>query len=218
MSAVQFDGEARMRTLYWVEYNVVRWITLFFAKVTWEGRENVPAEGGCLIIANHASFADPTTVGMAVGRELHYLARRTLFRPPVMNWLLPLCNTMPIERERVDLRGMRAVIEKIRGGGSVLLFPEGTRSKDGNLQDPETGAAFIACKAQKPIVPARISGTFESWPRTRKWPKPGGHWHVVIGKPFLPPAATRLAKSEYEALARQMMSAIAVLPTRALGG
>lgn len=206
-----FDGYRQMRWRYRYKYNIVKLITALLAKVTWEGRENVPAEGGCLIVANHASFADPTTVGLAVGREMYFLTRHTLFRPPVMHKLLPSCNCLPIDRENADLKGMRSVINKLKEGRIVLLFPEGTRSPDGKLQPAEAGAGFIACKAQKPIVPARVFGTFDTYSRHHKLPQPRGHWHVAIGQPFLPPPGPKFSKADYAALADKMMAEIARL-------
>jgi 1-acyl-sn-glycerol-3-phosphate acyltransferase len=206
-----FDGYRKMRWQYRYKHDIVRFLTALVARVTWDGREHIPAEGGCLIVANHASFADPTTVGLAVGREMYFLARQTLFRPPVMDKLLPTCNCLPIDRDHADLKGMRGVIHKLKDGRIVLLFPEGTRSVDGRLQPAEAGAGFIACKAQKPIVPARLFGTFETYSRHHKYPQFGGRWHVSLGKPFLPPPGPKFTKGDYAALADRMMAEIAQL-------
>lgn len=206
-----FEGYGQMTANYRFRFNVVWAISSVLARLAWTGRENIPAQGGCLIVSNHISFLDPTTIGLAVGREMWFLGRSSLFKPPIMDKLLPGCHVMPIDRGSADLKGMRAIINKLKEGGIVLLFPEGTRSKDGELQAAQPGAAMIACKAQKPIVPARLWGTRESWPRERKYPKLGGRWHVALGKPFMPPSGARFRKDDYETLAARMMSEIGKL-------
>ena len=198
-----------MRPFYRLAYNVVG-LQLWLHGMTVEGRENVPKEG-CLIVGNHVSFLDPTTIAWAVGGELHYLARRTLFKPPFWSWFLPICNVLPIDKDAHDLSGLRRIIKMLQGGHSVMLFPEGTRSPDGKLQPPEPGAGFIALKAGVPILPCRVFGTFESLSRHQKWLR----FHplrVVIGKPYLPAARDAAGKKrDYAEVAQEMMEHIAAL-------
>lgn len=198
-----------MRPFYRFAYKVVEAYTLNFWHARCEGRENVPP-GGCLVVSNHVSFLDPTTVGWATNREMYFLARKTLFKPPILDTLLPHCNALPIDRDGADLPGLRRIINMLKSGEMVLLFPEGTRSPDGGLQPAQSGAGFVACKAQMPILPMRIFGTFEAFSRHDKFP----HYHplrVVIGKPFNPPSGSGLGKEEYQALADRMMLEIGKL-------
>ncbi|PAW79405.1 MAG: hypothetical protein B9S32_02360 [Verrucomicrobia bacterium Tous-C9LFEB] len=198
-----------MRPFYRFAYKIVEAVTLNLFHGRIEGRENVPM-GGCLVVSNHVSFFDPTTVGWAIGREMYFLARKTLFKPPVMDWLLPHCNSLPIDRDNADLPGLRRIINMLKDGEMVLLFPEGTRSPDGSLQAAESGAGFVACKAQVPILPVRVFGTFEALSRHHKMLT----YHplrIVIGKPFLPPSGKGLGKEDYEALAKRMMDEIGKL-------
>jgi 1-acyl-sn-glycerol-3-phosphate acyltransferase len=188
---------------------------LYFHQIRVNGAENVPMSGGLLIVANHASFLDPTTVGWAVRRELHYLARKSLFKPPVMNWLLPICNVLPIDPDGADSSSLRKIIHMLKAGTPVLLFPEGTRTPDGTLQPSYPGAGFIAAKAEVPILPVRLYGTYESFSRHQKFPtfKP---IQVVIGKPYLPDLEKkegkgRVDKQAYGRVAAQMMEKIAEL-------
>jgi len=198
-----------MRPYYRFAYNVVG-LELLLHRIRIEGRENVP-EGGCLIVSNHVSFMDPTTVGWAVAREIFYLGRKSLFKPPFWSWFLPICNVLPIDREGNDISGLRRIIKMLQSGKSVLLFPEGTRSPDGQLQPAEPGAALVAVKAGVPILPTRVFGTFESLSRHDKFL----HLHpirVVIGKPYLPTIpAGRLNKQDYAAVAQEMMARIGAL-------
>lgn len=199
-----------MTPLYRFEYKVVEALTSGVFHCRAEGRENVPQTGGVLAISNHVSFWDPTTVGWAIGRETQFLARHTLFKPPVMNWLLPMCNTHPVNREAADLKSLRGIINMLKAEQVVMIFPEGTRSSDGRVRKMESGAAMIACKAGVPILPCRIFGAFESYPKTRKFPR---YWplRVRIGKPFLPPQKKRMTKEDYEQLAVRMKREVEAL-------
>jgi len=198
-----------MRPFYRFAYHIVG-LELFFHRMKVEGRENVPP-GGCLIVSNHVSFMDPTTVGWAVGREIYYLGRTTLFKPPFLSWFLPICNVLPIDRDAHDITGLRRIIKMLKAGHGVVLFPEGTRSPDGNIQPAEPGAGLIALKAGVPVLPCRVFGTFESLSRHTK--RLSFHpIRVVIGKPYTPaiPEGAR-AKDYYGSVAQEMMDRIAAL-------
>ena len=198
-----------MRPYYRFAYNIVG-LELFFHRMKVEGRENVPS-GGCLIVSNHVSFMDPTTVGWAVGREIFYLGRKTLFKPPFWSWFLPMCNVLPIDRDGHDITGLRRIIKKLKEGHGVVLFPEGTRSPDGEIQPAEPGAGLIALKAGVPVLPCRVFGTYESLSRHVK--RLTFHpIRVVIGKPYTPtvPEGAR-DKDYYTPVAQEMMDRIAAL-------
>ena len=198
-----------MGLFYRLAYNLVG-IELSFHRIRIEGRENVP-RGGCLIVANHVSFMDPTTVGWAVAREIYYLGRKSLFKPPFWSWFLPICNVLPIDRDGRDVSGLRRIIKMLKEGHAVLLFPEGTRSIDGTLLPAEPGAGLVALKAGVPVLPVRLFGTFESLSRHTKRLR----FHpirVVIGQPYLPaiPEGPR-ERQAYALAAQEMMDRIAAL-------
>ncbi len=199
----------KMRPFYRLAYNIVG-VELFFHRIRIEGRENVP-DGGCLIVSNHVSFMDPTTVAWGIGREIYYLARKSLFKPPFWSWFLPICNVLPIDRDGRDISGLRRIIKMLKDGHAVMLFPEGTRSTDGNLQPAEPGAGLVAIKAGVPILPARVFGTYESLSRHTKFLR----FHpirVVIGQPYLPKLPEgRADKESYQRVAQEMMDRIAAL-------
>lgn len=198
-----------MRPYYRFAYNVVG-LELMFHRPRIEGRENVPS-GGCLIVSNHVSFMDPTTVGWAVAREIYYLGRKSLFKPPFWNWFLPICNVLPIDRDGHDIAGLRRIIRMLKEGHAILLFPEGTRSDDGTIQAAEPGAGLVALKAGVPILPVRVFGTYESLSRHTKRLR----FHpirVVIGKPYLPTIPEgRKERESYGVVAQEMMDRIAAL-------
>ena len=149
-----------MRPFYRFAYNIVG-LELFFHRITYEGRENVPT-GGCLIVSNHVSFMDPTTVGWALGREIFFLGRKSLFKPPFWSRFLPMVNVLPIDRDGHDIAGLRRIIKMLRESHGILLFPEGTRSPDGTIQPAEPGG------------PRRAQGrrTRSAVPRLRNLRKP----------------------------------------------
>jgi 1-acyl-sn-glycerol-3-phosphate acyltransferase len=134
------------------------------------GRENVPSRGGVLLISNHLSHLDVFLLGLLLPRMLNYVARSTLFTP----WLAPLIRSVggfPIQRDGTGAAGLKETLKRLRAGGIVTFFPEGTRSRDGELGSLKPGIAALAARAGVPIVPTGIAGTFEAWPRSRRLPR-----------------------------------------------
>lgn len=129
------------------------------------GREHVPRTGGFILASNHISFWDPPLIGSVLPREIHYLAKEELFSNPAFGWLIRSYNAIPIRRGMVDLSGMARAVEALRRGGGLLLFPEGTRMRDGELHPARPGVGMLAVNADVPIVPCFISGS----DRGREW-------------------------------------------------
>ncbi len=148
------------------------------------GRRHIPLEGGVLIVSNHLSHLDVFAIGIPTPRPLNYVARSTLF-VPVLGPLIRSVGGFPIQREGMGASGVKETLRRIRRGGMVLLFPEGTRSRDGRLAEIKSGIAALALRAKVPIVPAGIAGTFEGWPRTRPFPLP--HPIRIVFGPPIPP-------------------------------
>jgi 1-acyl-sn-glycerol-3-phosphate acyltransferase len=133
--------------------------------------QRVPSQGAVILAANHASFLDPPLVGAALTRPLNYLARDTLFSVPVVGRLLRLWKVVPVDRDGGGAAGLRAILERLLQGGAILLFPEGTRTSDGQLQRARSGIGLVAIKSSAPIVPVRIFGTFEAYGRQTRFPR-----------------------------------------------
>lgn len=129
------------------------------------GRENVPRTGGLIVASNHQSFWDPPLVGSAAVRELHFLAKEELFHTPLLGPLIRAYNAIPIRRGAPDLRGLSRALEVLRSGGGLLLFPEGSRMRDGRLHPARPGLGLLAVNADVPIVPCYVHGTN----RPRRW-------------------------------------------------
>lgn len=157
------------------------------------GLENVPETGGALIASNHLSYLDVFVLGIASPRPLNYVARASLFRPP-LSWLIRSVGGFPIDREGSGTAGLKETLRRLRGGSVVLIFPEGTRSFDGALGPLKPGFAALA-RAGAPIVPAAIAGTFEAWPRGRRFPRPHPT-RVHFGPPIRPEELAGISAQE----------------------
>ena len=135
------------------------------------GREHVPATGPVLLVANHQSHLDPVLVGIACPREVRPLARHSLFFWP-LSWLIRSLGAVPIDRERGGLGGIKAMLKLLGAGEVVLVFPEGTRTKDGHLQPLMPGFCALARRSGATVVPVAIDGAFAALPRGSRFPRP----------------------------------------------
>jgi cytidylate kinase len=129
------------------------------------GLKNVPKTGGLVIASNHASYLDPPAIGCFCRmRTIHFMARDTLFRNLLLGWHLRRVGVIPLDRERGgDLKAIKTAIQLLQGGGAISLFPEGTRSPDGELQEPKPGIGFLVAKGNSPVVPVYVHGSYEAW-------------------------------------------------------
>ena len=148
------------------------------------GIENIPQSDAFILASNHASFYDPPALGAHLPRELNYFARKTLFKGPLKKIITDL-NSIPIDRDGdSDIAAFKKVFTVLKTGGGLLLFPEGTRTEDGHLQSAKKGVGLIACRAQVPVVPARIFGSYSAWGRHRPIPDILCPMSLVIGPPL----------------------------------
>jgi 1-acyl-sn-glycerol-3-phosphate acyltransferase len=137
-----------------------------------EGAHHVPVSGPVILAANHASFIDPPLVGAALPRAISYLARENLFRFPIFGSVLRAWDVVPVDRDGGSPAGLKAILERLEAGRAVVLFPEGTRSPDGQLQPARSGIGLLVIKSPAPVVPIRIRGTFEAYSRGMYFPRP----------------------------------------------
>lgn len=123
------------------------------------GQENVPKEGGAIIAANHISLWDPPFVGAFCPRRVSFMAKKELFENSVFSSIITSLGAFPVNRGAADRNAIKTALAVLSEGKCLGLFPEGTRSKDGKLGEPEAGIGLIAYKANVPIVPVAITGT-----------------------------------------------------------
>ncbi len=171
---------------YSIFYHFARAFMNTFGKLEVYGLENFP-KGGCLVASNHTSFIDPPLVGCCIPQEMFFLARKTLQDLPVLKKILPYCNVIPIDRDGggADVGAFKKMFKVLKEGHSVLIFPEGTRSKDGKPGKAQGGAGLIACKSRVPVVPVRIFGSNLVLPKDSVIPK-CAKVKVCFGKPIFP--------------------------------
>ena len=137
------------------------------------GASLVPRTGGVILASNHQSFLDVLILGGACPRPVRYMARRSLWENPVLGWLITDWKAIPVSRDRPGKDELRSILETVRGGEVLALFPEGTRTVDGSIGELRGGIGFLARKAGVPVVPVLIRGAFEAWPRGRRLPRRG---------------------------------------------
>lgn len=138
------------------------------------GKENFPKEGGVLLCSNHIMNFDPPVVGITCPRPVHFMAKEELFTLPILKNVLPKVNSFPVKRGMSDRKAFRNVLSLLKTGSVVGLFPEGTRSRDGKLQEGLSGAGFFALKGEGVVVPCAIIGPYKLFRRLK----------VVYGKPL----------------------------------
>jgi 1-acyl-sn-glycerol-3-phosphate acyltransferase len=140
---------------------------LFF-KFEVRGAEHLPRAGAAIIASNHASYLDPPLVGMAIPRPIFYFAKEELFRS-FFGSAIRVVNAIPVNRDQLDRKTLRNVLQVLARGEMILMFPEGTRTKTGELQEGKPGTGFIAYHAKVPVIPAYVSGSFDILPRGGKF-------------------------------------------------
>lgn len=161
MNPVYFAGWVGFRALY----------RFYFGWRVYHA-ERVPLSGPVILASNHMSFLDPPLVGAGIRRGINYLARENLFRFPILGWILHRWQTVPVDRDGGGAKGLKAILDRLLDGGAIILFPEGTRSRDGKLQPARSGIGLTVIKSQAPVIPVRVFGTFEAFGRHMRFPRP----------------------------------------------
>jgi 1-acyl-sn-glycerol-3-phosphate acyltransferase len=160
-------------------------VFLLFFGIRAYGQRNVPDTGGVILASTHQSYLDPMIVELGLTRPGHIMARRSLFRNPLFGKLIRSLHAFPLERNSADLGAMRKGVTLLKSGSMLLLFPEGTRTRTGEIGEIMGGLALMALQADVPVVPVAIDGAFECWPKGQALPHPG-RIRVMYGKPMRP--------------------------------
>ncbi|MGC8640007.1 MAG: lysophospholipid acyltransferase family protein [Isosphaeraceae bacterium] len=203
------DGPGRDRSLgalLWFRLAQGILASLFAAVGGWRatGQSNIPKAGGTLLVANHNSFLDSFLVGIPLRRPMNFVARSTLFMIPVIGFLIRSLGGFPIQREGMGASGLKETLRRLRNGGIITFFPEGTRSPDGELGPLKPGIAVLVSRARVPVVPAGIAGTFQAWPRTRLLPVPHP-LRIHYGPPITPEELAGLDAASVTEVIRQRL-------------
>ncbi len=201
-----------MNGWYWTGYNLSKLIGKALFRYRVIHPERMIQTGPVILAMNHQSYLDPPLAGIASKRPIFYLARKTLLELPVLGPILPKVNVIPVDQEGSDRSALKAILRILKAGEGTLVFPEGSRTLDGNLQPAQPGLGFVIAKTLAPVVPMRIFGSFEAWPR-------GGsrlRLHpimVVVGHPMRFSASDVAGKGKelYRQLSQRVMDEIAKL-------
>ncbi len=201
-----------MGAVYQIGYNLSRLVakTMFSFKVV--NRDRIIEEGGAILAMNHQSYLDPPLAGISCRREIHYLARKTLLQWPLLGPLFPAMNVIPVDQDRADMSALKAVIRLVKEGHCTVVFPEGSRTLDGELQPAQPGLGLIISKTLAPVVPMRIFGARHAFPRGGKRIR----LHpitIVVGEPMYFTEADLVGEKRevYQRLSERVMARIAAI-------
>ena len=159
-----------MNRLYWFLHYLINIYMHTLCRLKLHGTENIPLDGGLIITSNHIAGADPFLLGSTVPRELWFMAKKELFEPVLQGYIIKRVNAFPVDRYSFDLEVIKKSISILKQGKALIMFPEGTRSEDGQIQDGKIGAGMLARKAGVSIVPVYIENTRKAW------------WNIFLGK------------------------------------
>jgi 1-acyl-sn-glycerol-3-phosphate acyltransferase len=200
-----------MKPLYWLGYTLSGVIARIGFQYRAYGQENIIEEGPAIMAANHQSYLDPPLVGITCRNELYYLARKTLFEKKLLGPIISRVNALPVDLSRGDLVAFRTIMNLLKQGHRTVIFPEGTRSLTGQIQRARPGIGMIIARTLAPVVPMRIFGSFEAWPKGGKI-----RLHpitVVVGKPmrFKKEDLVPNNREAYQKISEQVLDAIAAI-------
>jgi len=155
-------------------YYIAKAIVWLLLKIFWRmeviGTENVPERGGVIIASNHVSYLDPVVLGASTKRKIHFIAKKEVFNNIFSSIFLKSLNAFPVDRKKIDMPAFKKTISILVEGGILGIFPEGTRSINGELQELKLGVVKIAMKAGVPIIPVGIIGTHKIYPHGKIFP------------------------------------------------
>lgn len=208
------SGEVRpdpgkSRLYYFLCRIAIRCLFKIYFRGSLDGKKNVPSTGPALILCNHMSFVDPPFIGSIIEREMHFLARESLFDFRPFGAALTSINVHKIRREGIDRDAMKLCSSILRAGWPLLLFPEGTRSADGKIGEVRGGFGMILEHAPGvPILPAILSGSNKALGRGKFFPRPA-RVTLKMGKPILipPRPASQSRRDYYKHCAEQLKKA-----------
>ena len=197
-----------MRLIYRVAQTISYNYFRLFHGFRVQGLENIPKDKPFILACNHLSFFDPPAIGCKIPRNLHYFARDSLFFWP-LGLLISSLNSIPVNRGQLDLGTLRKVLKVLKNGHPILVFPEGTRSEDGELQEPQKGLGLLVAKSSVGVIPARIYGSGKAFGKKHLIPRIGRKIYINIGVEisFDDPKGLK-SKKNYLEISTTVMSAI----------
>lgn len=195
-----FDPQDKIRRPIHIRIaqSMVRWffrMSMLVFRLRVRGMKNYPHHGAMLVCSNHQSNLDPIILGCACPRPVNYLAKKQLFHFKPLGWFLRWNDAIELDREK-GLGGIKETLKRLKRNESVVMFPEGTRSKDGQLQPIKSGFCTLVKKTKVPILPVAIDGAWDALPRHSPMPNFGTTIAVVFGDPIAPDQYRDLSDEE----------------------
>ncbi len=184
------ESFASLASYHLLKWSVVSPLLHTYFRIRIYGAERVPRTGGLIAVSNHASYCDPPILSNCVGRPVAFMAKEELFKIPVFKQGIQLYGAYPVKRSTGDRAALKAALTAIETGWIAAIFLQGTRSADAKISDPKLGAAWIAAKAQVPLLPVSLWGTEKILVKGSSFPKPVP-LTVRIGDPISPPPSTK---------------------------
>ena len=192
---------------------IYKFVSLFFVLPIYKfifrgyliGKENIPKKGSFILVSNHGSLLDPPLLGHAVGRNISFMAKSELFRIPLLSFVIKACGAYPVKRGAADKTTIKIACEKLSNNNSIGIFIDGTRQKDGRVNKPKQGAALLAFKNQKFLLPVAIINSHRLV-RLRSFIPFFSKIVIKVGKPIQPPKDS--SKNELGAITNYLQESI----------
>lgn len=169
------------------------------------GKENIPKKGSFILVSNHGSLLDPPLIGHAIGRNISFMAKSELFKIPVLGFIIKSCGAYPVRRGVADKNTIKIACEKLKNNNSIGLFIDGTRQKNGRVNKPKQGAALLAFKNQKLLLPVAIINSHKLV-RLKFFIPFFTKIILKVGKPIKPPKS--LSKDDLQLVTSSLQKAI----------
>ncbi len=188
-----------------------------FLRLDVKGMKNVPKDGALLLVSNHQSYLDPIFCGLVLRRHLFYLGRDSLFRNKYFRLLSNSLNALSVRRDKADITAIKEILDRLKKGCGIVLYPEGTRTRDGRIGEFKPGAAMLCKRGGAVIVPVLLDGAFECWPRFKKIFSFGSKVVVRYGKAITSEKAKVMSSRQLAAYLNDKLRQMQIEVRRELG-
>lgn len=203
-------------------YTIIKPVFFIIARVFFRfkvfGEENIPRDGGIIIASNHISYLDIPFLGCGIKRRVDFIGKSELFRNRIIGWIFKKLGAFPIKRDKIDRDTISEALTRLREGRVVVIYPEGTRSKDGRLSEPKAGIGMVVAISGARVIPSFIMGTDRVLPRGARWIR-FNPVKLYLGSPldFSSSISLKKGRGLYTEISKEIMRGIEELEIKAKG-